>query len=257
MSNFTNIKNIEAPNLKSMSEEDLRRMGINKKDIDDLIPEDVLKDKLGEEPAKEEPQAKKEEVDLLPLQICSRCGWDKKSAFVSDITDEDKLQFVESLVTGDRFTKTYQRFGGVIEFCFRDITPDEHDEAAAKMNKKVTESYMEVFGTKSLEDLTDPQKIQLELLVRQRDSDNARLSADYLSAVSTHYVKIKGNVVYSASDKIEDPDVLHRKLFHDVIKSNHVRSAFRTCYASFTHLLQHMSVRAYDENFFPDYTKRG
>jgi hypothetical protein len=62
--------------------------------------------------------------DVLPF--CPRCGWDMRQQFETHPTDRDKEDFLATLLGGQRFTKTYELFGGKIIIRFRSLLADEN-----------------------------------------------------------------------------------------------------------------------------------
>lgn len=64
-----------------------------------------------------------------PKQIyCQRCGWDTSLPHDVKITDEDKENFLISVLGNSRFKKTYSLFGGRMIVHFRGVTADENEQ---------------------------------------------------------------------------------------------------------------------------------
>lgn len=93
------------------------------------IPKPVIIDDL-EEKAKVE---KEPEAELPPLNgasvICPHCGWDTRKEDLTEVTKEDKINFVQTVLGGLRFKKTYELFGGKLRVTFRTLTTAESDMA--------------------------------------------------------------------------------------------------------------------------------
>lgn len=61
--------------------------------------------------------------------LCPHCGWDTTKTELTEVTDEDKLDFVQSVLGGIRFKKIYSVFGGRLNITFRALTTAESDTA--------------------------------------------------------------------------------------------------------------------------------
>lgn len=61
--------------------------------------------------------------------ICPHCGWDTNNKELTEVTDEDKMDFVQSILGGIRFKKVYSVFGGMLTVTFRSLTTAESDMA--------------------------------------------------------------------------------------------------------------------------------
>jgi hypothetical protein len=61
--------------------------------------------------------------------ICPHCGWDTRKKEMVEVTDDDKMDFVQSILGGIRFKKVYELFGGRLRVTFRTLTTAESDMA--------------------------------------------------------------------------------------------------------------------------------
>lgn len=61
--------------------------------------------------------------------VCPHCGWDTNNKELTEVTDEDKMDFVQSILGGIRFKKVYSVFGGMLTITFRALTTAESDMA--------------------------------------------------------------------------------------------------------------------------------
>jgi hypothetical protein len=92
------------------------------------IPKPVIIDDL-------EDQAKKESTPDLPPDLsgpaiyCPHCGWDTRNKDLTEVTPEDKVNFVQSILGNLRFKKVYSLFGGNLHITFRTLTTSESDMA--------------------------------------------------------------------------------------------------------------------------------
>ena len=99
--------------------------------IDDLIEN---KPAVKEEPPKQEDTVK---FDSDPsgmfskdaIVVCPHCGWDTRKEDVTEISDDDKLAFVQTILGGNRFKKKYSLFGGNLTVTFRALSTAESDMA--------------------------------------------------------------------------------------------------------------------------------
>ena len=60
------------------------------------------------------------------LPFCPRCGWDMQSKFDVDITDNDKVDFLATLLGGSRFSRDYELAGGKMIVRLRSMLADEN-----------------------------------------------------------------------------------------------------------------------------------
>lgn len=93
------------------------------------LPQPVVIDDL-EDKAKEETQGVTKIDDKAEHSvICPHCGWDTRKKELTEVTDDDKANFVQSLLGGLRFKKTYSLFGGKLRIVYRTLTTYESDMA--------------------------------------------------------------------------------------------------------------------------------
>ena len=60
------------------------------------------------------------------LPFCPRCGWDMQQKFDVDITDNDKVDFLATLLGGSRFSRDYELAGGKMVVRLRSMLADEN-----------------------------------------------------------------------------------------------------------------------------------
>lgn len=65
--------------------------------------------------------------NLMPT--CPHCGWDLKRNDPTEVSDDDRRDFVQSILGNIRFRKTYNLFGGKYKIVFRALTSKESDLA--------------------------------------------------------------------------------------------------------------------------------
>jgi hypothetical protein len=102
--------------------------------IDDLIsttpqPKKEEAPKATAEP--EKPNVPVSETGLVNHgpSLCPHCGWDTTKTELTEVSDDDKMDFVQSILGGIRFKKSYAVFGGKITIVFRSLTTAESDMA--------------------------------------------------------------------------------------------------------------------------------
>lgn len=66
---------------------------------------------------------------LAPLPNCPHCDWDLKKDDLTPVTDDDKSNYVQSILGGLRFTKVYELFNDKYRITFRALTSKESDIA--------------------------------------------------------------------------------------------------------------------------------
>lgn len=88
-----------------------------------------------EEEQEEEPTEQEVEENLLAPSICPHCGWDTKNENVREPSDEDRLEFIESVLGERRFRKAVPLVGGNIVATFRTVTVPEEDAITEILNQ--------------------------------------------------------------------------------------------------------------------------
>lgn len=63
------------------------------------------------------------------LSNCQHCGWDLKKNDLTEPSDDDKYDFVQSILGNIRFKKSYDMFNGKYKVVFRALTSKESDMA--------------------------------------------------------------------------------------------------------------------------------
>lgn len=63
------------------------------------------------------------------LDNCPHCGWDLKKTDLTEPSDDDKYDFVQSILGNIRFKKSYDMFNGKYKVVFRALTSKESDMA--------------------------------------------------------------------------------------------------------------------------------
>ena len=94
--------------------------------IDDIAPEPQKK------PEPEPSQQTAGDSGLFNKDIvnkCPHCGWDASKGELTTVTEQDKTDFVQSILGSIRFKKVYELYGGRIKITFRTLTTAESDMA--------------------------------------------------------------------------------------------------------------------------------
>ena len=97
--------------------------------IDDLLP---VNKKIRPEISEDADNSKRSNSGVSEISkpaTCAHCGWDTRKNDLIDITDDDKADFVQSILGGIRFKKVYTVFGGKLRITFRTLTTVESDMA--------------------------------------------------------------------------------------------------------------------------------
>jgi len=63
---------------------------------------------------------------MLIMPFCPRCGWDMMQKFDVDVTEDDKVDFVATMLGGARFRRDYQLLGGKMVLRLRSLLGDEN-----------------------------------------------------------------------------------------------------------------------------------
>lgn len=97
---------------------------------------EMLRPKMPEtvkEPEQQQPEpivqeeSKSEQFTLL--DTCPHCGWDLKKHDPTEVSDDDRKDFVQSILGNIRFRKVYNLFNGKYKLVFRALTSKESDLA--------------------------------------------------------------------------------------------------------------------------------
>lgn len=85
--------------------------------------------------AEEEPAEAEEKEDLFKQTQCPRCGWVLENQSLHEPTDEDKLEFVESVLGSRRFTREVTFLGGRLKVRYRTVLVPEEDAISEHLNE--------------------------------------------------------------------------------------------------------------------------
>ena len=76
------------------------------------------------------PEPSREPLQQFSLiDNCPHCGWDLKKSDLTEVSEEDKYDFVQSILGAIRFKKAYDMFNGQWKVTFRALTSKESDLA--------------------------------------------------------------------------------------------------------------------------------
>lgn len=85
----------------------------------------------------EQPEPKEASTEA-DFHICPNCNWPDNIDPV-EMSDEDQIQFLRSVLGNKRFTKTYELFGGRFMVTFRSRTVEEQDKIQEQMLKEIND----------------------------------------------------------------------------------------------------------------------
>ena len=63
---------------------------------------------------------------MVIAPFCPRCGWDMMQKFDVDVTEDDKVDFLATLLGGSRFRRNYELVGGKMVLRLRSVLGDEN-----------------------------------------------------------------------------------------------------------------------------------
>lgn len=170
-------------------------------------------------------------------KLCERCGHILGAPLV-DVTDEDKQNYIQTILGGIRFRKTYEAYGGRLKFTFRSLSPLESNMAFDQADNDTASS-----------------KISTGLQYMRRLEDYRLVSAieslERLGKSPTQFAEV-GNLEYD-SDVFNTPlpqlvEFMHEKIF----VSDHVRRTIGQFWAGFQRLLETLEAKARDPDFFDE-----
>lgn len=204
------------------------------------IPKPVIIDDLEEKAKSEDPK----QPNLTPLNgpsvICPHCGWDTRNTDLTEVTDTDKIDFVQSILGGIRFKKTYNLFGDKLRITFRTLTTAESDMA-----------YKQI--------IIDSQKDIRNRVIGDTSFYWKTLMA-YRALMAVEKIESAYNVVEVPpimeieSDPVEEPNTkvfaLFDSLVEQVMPSEAIRNAIAHTYTEFNSLCEKLQSMAESKDFW-------
>jgi hypothetical protein len=79
--------------------------------------------------------------------MCPRCKWDTRKDFLP-IGDEDKKEYLRSILGGVSFTKAFPLFGGRFKVTFRDLSSTESDHVIALLRQLLSDEMLVIKAMK-------------------------------------------------------------------------------------------------------------
>jgi hypothetical protein len=124
------------PQISNKSATASSKKGSNMEFINDIASTklDHLKPKTYKEPEPQfdvpAPELSREPTQQFSLiDNCPHCGWDLKKSDLTEVSEEDRYDFVQSILGAIRFKKAYDMFNGQWKVTFRALTSKEADLA--------------------------------------------------------------------------------------------------------------------------------
>ncbi len=96
----------------------------NPADLPDLPPPAPAAE---EEPPQPSPDSAGFETGDSSIPICSQCGWDQRMPTIAEPDHSDKMRFLQAVLGGKLFSKSYKVFDGNLKIGFRVLTVREID----------------------------------------------------------------------------------------------------------------------------------
>ena len=234
---------------------------VEKLDMDKL--DQIVDSMASEGPSEKHPAASEEEPEdgegrddgpqrdealpMLRRSLCPVCGWDRSKSLKEQPTDEDKKEYVRSVLGERPFERDFQIFGGEVVLRFRELTAVESSILRMEMEKRVA------LGRYRTKDAIAVAFIQLRAMTtlakisrpkgKTTDFNVVRNLVDALAA--------RGTVTVSDIGKTE-LEVLEEKLFTS--KPESLVRACAICLQKFEDILTVLGSRATDADFYSGLT---
>jgi len=173
---------------------------------------------------------------------CPHCGWDASKGELTEVTEQDKTDFVQSIIGGIRFKKVYSLYGGRLKITFRTLTTAESDMAYKQL-------------------LVDAQN-DLQSKILGDTSFYWRTLMAYRAVIAVEKVESSDNIIeIPPIDEIEvDADSYSRPntklyaLFDDLVSqimpSEMLRNSISHIYTEFQALVEKMQAMAESKDFW-------
>lgn len=205
------------------------------------IPNPVIIDDL-EDKAKAEREP--EVADLPPLNgasvICPHCGWDTRKEDLTEVTNEDKMKFVQTILGGLRFKKTYELFGGKLRVTFRTLTTAESDMAYKQI---ITDSQKDIRNN-SIGDTSFYWKTLMAyraiMAIEKVESDYSVVEVPPIAEIEADPPEGTNTKVFAIFDSIVD----------QVMPSEAMRNAIAHMYTEFNSMCEKLQSMAESKDFW-------
>lgn len=192
--------------------------------------------------AQEEIQELREENDRLKAAIeekpdhCPRCAWPVATKIEHEPTNEDIVNFLESVCAGEVFTKSYELYGGAVEIGFRTRYSIEMEA----VKDHVTEETGGIISDDMLF-LTD-ELVFLTSLDRLKTARGEKVFTPLKDLLKQREeFRSKGQAVKSVVQ-------LLRERVEDI--PSHIRIVIRQKYVEFSAIVEHLMTKSTDPKYW-------
>lgn len=206
-------------------------------------------------PAAPRPKEMEEVEDIEPEEIkkpaeakvCAKCGWHLATPFDIKFTDDDKINFMRSCLTGGRFEKSYSLFRGLLRVTFRSRIVEESEGVSKHLQWEQTHANIDI---RLMYVIAQKMDLALSLSRYQVFDDSGTCVTDNIYPVPT-------DELYPIDEEVGDKysqfmcDRVHRKLFVDHRVSESLYNALYRKFVEFDALFQLFTVRVDDADFWP------
>lgn len=206
------------------------------------IPKPVIIDDL-EDKAKQEINAPllKTVADVNgPAVICPHCGWDTRNKELTEVTDADKFDFVQSVLSGGRFKKVYKLFGDRLKIVFRTLTTFESDMAYKQI---ITDAQKDIH-TKAIGDSAFYWRTLMAyrsiMAIERVESDSNIVEVPPISEIECDAPKLPDTKV----------SVLFDSLVEQIMPNEALRNAISHTYTEFNALCEKLQSMAESKDFW-------
>jgi hypothetical protein len=180
--------------------------------------------------------------DKDKISNCPHCGWDLKKSDDVVVSDDDKINFVQSILGSVRFKKAYQLFGGRITIVFRTLTVAESDMAYKQLIVDSNNDIQSRIISDTMFYWRTLMAYKAVMSVERIESEAGVLQIDPIMDIEVDPSEYK------------KPNTKLFALFDDLVEqimpSDVMRNAVSNCYNQFNSLVEKMQAMAEDKDFW-------
>ncbi len=211
-------------------------------DADEATKEEVLSQPTGQLPAVE--AIEKGDTDILN-KVCAMCGWHHENKDIVEVTDDDKTKFVLAALSGQRFTRTYERFGGRMKITMRSRTYAETEMIGTQIERWRIKDNLQTMSLMYIKNWT------YNLLVGLAAVEVEDKEPTIYPEISTKIPEPKAAA--EGEEPVEMPtplEIAEEKLLSDWNEATY--SVIQNVSRHFDQMVQHLTLRAHDPDFWKE-----
>ncbi len=184
------------------------------------------------------------DTDILN-KVCAMCGWHHENKDIVEVTDDDKTKFVLAALSGQRFTRTYERFGGRMKITMRSRTYAETEMVGVQLERWRVKENLQTVSLMYIKNWT------YNLLVGLAAVEVEDKEATVYPEISTEMPEPKA--VAEGEEPVDVPtplEIAEEKLLADWNEATY--SVIQSVSRHFDQVVQHLTLRAHDPDFWKE-----